>query len=63
MKFKVNKNGEAKWHEIEAISGEDAIKSVFNCGVILYRQIFKGYDVFDNLDNDQLYYAKEIKNG
>lgn len=63
MNFLVNKNGESTWHKVDAISGEDAIKSIFDSGIILFYKQVRDITIFDNLEGTQLYAVKEIKDG
>jgi len=60
FKFKVNKNGEAKWYETEAICIEDAVKNVFNDLTVLW-DTKDNIDILMSLESDQLYGVKEIK--
>ena len=59
-KYLVNKQGESEWHEVDAISGEDAIVAKFGERVLWYRA--KGQiDIFDNFEGTQLFAVKGMR--
>jgi len=59
FKFKVNKNGEPKWIETEAICIEDAVENIFHEKCFYWDEKDEFY-ILTNFDQTQLYGVKEI---
>lgn len=58
--FKVNKNGENKWHKTNAICIEDAVENIFKEKCFLWEEK-DGLYILTNLDQTQLYVVKEFQ--
>ena len=58
--FKVNKNGDSKWHRTNAICIEDAVENIFHEKCFFWDEK-DGVVILTNLEQNQLYAVKEIK--
>lgn len=52
MKIRICKNGEPGWHDVDAISPEEAIKTYYGVRVTLVSERLDGFQVFEDVRDD-----------